>query len=203
MFQQLLSTLSAAVQAMSGDGFGGMDLNAMNAAFNANMNNQMQAHFNGIMQANINNPEIQRQYQVYRQQGGMLDFPGYCQRYAETGGFSQQGFQNAMASQAQIHAQDTANRNAYYQHSQQVRQETYDYRNAVQDRWAKERGENLSAQAPYVNSHDGSTWQLPTNATPGQVFQDPASGNQFVMDVHGQYWMHNGQGWWQSMEYRR
>jgi hypothetical protein len=202
MFQAILSTLSAVGQALSSGDFCNIDVNAMNAAFNANLNNQMQASFNNMMQSNMNNPEIQRQYQVYLQQGGTLAFPGYCQRYAETGGFSQQGFQRAMQTQAQIHAQDTSNRNAYFQHSQQVRQETNDYRNNVQDEWAKQRGENLSAQAPFVNPQDGSTWQLPTNATPGQVFHDHASGNNFAMDVHGQYWMNNGQGWWQPMDYR-
>ncbi len=105
----------------------------------------------------MNNPEIQRQYQVYLQQGGTLAFPAYYQRYAETGGFTQQGYQHAMATQAQINAQDAASRNAYHQHSQQLQQSTWEYRNAVQDRWAKERGESLSAQAPYFNSHDGSS----------------------------------------------
>jgi len=204
MFQALLSTLSAAAQAFSSGDFCNMDLNALNNAFNTNMNAQMQAQFDGIMQANMNNPEIQRQYQVYLRQGGTLNFPGYCQRYAETGGFTQQGYQHAMATQAQINAQDAANMNAYRQHSQQLQQSTYEYRNEVQDQWAKQRGENLSAQAPYLNSQDGSTWQLPTNAAPtGQVFVDNSSGNHFVMDVHGQYWINNGQGWWQSMEYQR
>ena len=203
MFQALLSTLSAVGQALNSGDFCSMDLNAMNNAFNANMNAQMQARFDGIMQANMNNPEIQRLYQVYLQQGGTLAFPAYCQRYAETGGFTQQGYQHAMATQAQINGQDAARMNAYRQHSQQLQQSTWEYRNAVQHRWAKERGENLSAQAPYVNSHDGSTWQLPTNAAPGQVFCDNASGNHFVMDAHGQYWMNKGQGWWQSMDYQR
>ena len=80
MFQELLSTLSAAVQAFNSSDFCNMDLNVMNNAFNANLNSQMQAHFDGIMQANMNNPEIQRQYQVYRQQGGTLSFQCYYQR---------------------------------------------------------------------------------------------------------------------------
>lgn len=199
MFQALLSTLSSAIQAFSSGDFTGMDLNALNNAFGSSLDAQMQAHLNGIVQANMNNPEIQRQYQVYLQQGGTLNFPSYCYRYAETGGFTQQGYRHAMATQAQIHAQDTANMNAYRQHSQQLQQATYDYRNAVQDNWAQQRGENLSGQSPYVNTHDGSTWQLPNTATPGEVFQDSSSGNYFVMDVHGQYWMSNGQGWWQEM----
>ncbi len=203
MLQALLSTLSTVVQALSSSDFCSMDLNAINNAFNNNLNTQMQAQLQGIIQSNMSNPEIQQQYQVYLRQGGTLNFPSYCQRYAETGGFTQAGFQNAISSQSQIHAQDMANRNAYFHHSQQVRQETYDYRNEVQDQWAKQRGETLSAQAPFVNSQDGSTWHLPTNASPGEVFHDTASGNQFVMDVHGQYLMSNGQGWWQSMDYKR
>ncbi|MBL8819209.1 MAG: hypothetical protein JNL58_24475 [Planctomyces sp.] len=203
MFQEFFPALSAVVQSLSSGSFCGMDLNAMNSAFNTGLNAQMQNQYNNIIQTNMNNPEIQRQYQVYLQQGGTLNFRGYCERYAETGGFTQQGYQNAMATQAHIHAQDSANMTAYLQHSQQLQQSTWEHRNAVQDRWAKERGENLAAQAPYINPQDGSTWQLPTNATPGQVFYDNASGNHFVMDIHGQYWVNNGQGWWQSMNYQR
>ncbi len=112
------------------------------------------------------------------------------------------------ASSLSDHAIDHALANLLFvviigQHSAQLQQSTWDYRNNVQDQWAKQRGENLSAKAPYVNSHDGSTWQLPTSATPGQVFYDNSSGNHFVMDAHGQYWMNNDQCWWQSMEYQR
>ena len=34
--------------------------------------------------------------------GGTLDFPSYCYRYAETGGFTQDGFRRAMQSQARF-----------------------------------------------------------------------------------------------------
>ena len=203
MFQEILSMFSAVAQAMSSNGLGNMDLTAMHASYMSNFNAQAQAAVNHIIQTNMNNPAIQQQYHTYRQQGGMLPFPAYCQRYAETGGFTPQGCQADAESRARINQQDAASYNAYRQHSQQLQQQTTDYRNAVQDRIAEQRGETLSGQSPYQNSCDGSTWQLPNTASPGDVFRDPASGNVFVMDVHGQYWMNNGQGWWQAMNGRQ
>lgn len=201
MFQELFSALSSMCGASSG-GFP-MDLNAMNAAFNANMNNQMQTMYSQMMQSNMQNPQIQQQYQMYLQQGGTLSFPAYCHRYAETGGFTPQGYANAMQTQQQIYAQDTAAMNSYRQHSAQLQQATHDYQTAVHDKWAQQRGENLSGQSPYVNSGNGTVWNLPNTAAPGSVYHDPASGNYFRMDEHGQYWMSNGQGWWQSMNQMR
>ncbi|WP_010587040.1 hypothetical protein [Schlesneria paludicola] len=203
MLKEIVSTLAAVCTAMTaGDTFG-QDLNAMNAAFNARLNGQMQATTNNIVQSNMNNPYVRQMYLQYQQQGGRLDFPSYCFRYAETGGFTPEGTARAIQSQQMIHQRDQANMNAYLQYSAQLQRDTNDYRNAVQDKWARQRGENLSAQATYVSGSDGSSYQLPTNATPGQIFQDRASGNYFGMDIHGQYWMSNGQGWWQPLTYRQ
>jgi hypothetical protein len=203
MFQHLLSALESLCGAMSSGDFLSIDPNAMNAGFNAMQNAQMQAAQNQLIQSNMNNPLVQQMYQSHRQQGGTLDFPTFCLRYAETGGFTPQGYANAMHSRQQIEAQDAASMNAYRQHSQQLQESTTNYRQTVQDSWTNQRGENLSGQSPYVNSSDGSTWQLPNTAAPEQVYHDPSSGNYFAMDAHGQYWMSNGQGWWQSMNPRR
>lgn len=176
------------------------DFNAMNAEFNARLNAQMNATTNNIVQTNMHNPYIQQQYQVYRAQGGTLDFPSYCYRWAETGGFNPQATRNMINNYNAIHQQDTANYVDYVDHSRRVRQETYDYRNQVQDQWARQRGEGLSAQAPFVNSATGQQYTLPTNIWPGQTAY--VNGNYFYMDIHGQYWMNNGNGW-QSMYYRQ
>jgi len=178
------------------------DFNAMNAAFNQQQNAQMQAMTNNIVYANMHDPYVQQQYRVYRQQGGQLDFQNYCFRYAETGGFTPEGTRRAINSSNQIHQQDMRNYDRYVDGSRALRQETYDWRNNVQDRWARQRGENLTAQSTYVNGSTGSSWQLPNNASPGQMFQDRSTGTAFWMDGHGQYWMNNGQGW-QAMQYQQ
>lgn len=202
MLKQIVSTLVIVFIALNtGDTFG-QDLNAMNAAFNARMNAQMQSTTNNIVQSNMNNPHVQRMYQQYLQQGGQLNFPSYCFRYAETGGFTPEGTARALQTKQQIYDRDRSNINAYLEHSARVQRETTDYRNAIHDKWARQRGENLSAKATYVSGSDGSSYQLPTNANPGQIFQD-RSGNYFGMDVHGQYWVNNGQGWWQPLTYRQ
>ena len=203
MFKSLIPTLAAFLGAVTSSNAFSQDLNAMNAEFNARMNAQMQASTTSIIEQNMNNPHVQQQYQIYLQQGGTLDLTSYCYRYAETGGFTQDGFRRAMQTQAQIHAKDQASMNAYHRHSEQLRQETAAYRNAIHDKWARQRGENLSAQATFVNNADGTSWQLPTNVSPGQIVQDRSSGNYFCMDIHGQYWMSNGQGWWQPVNYQQ
>ena len=199
MFDQLFSTLMAACGNMS-MGMGGFDnLNMMNAAFNASMNSQMQGMTDKLVQRNMNDPHIQQMYQQYLQQGGTLSFPQYCFRYAETGGFTPQGTAAAINTQRAIQQQDQAHLQAYHQHSANLQAQTTAYRNAVDDRIAQGRGENLLGQGQYVNQYDGTTWQLPATAAPGSSHYDPASGNEFRMDIHGQYWMSNGQDWWYPM----
>lgn len=174
----------------------------MNDAFNQQMNGQMQSRTHNIVQTNMNDPYVQQQYSIYQQQGGQLDFPNYCFRYAETGGMTWKGTQQAMQSSNQIHQQDMNNYQHYVDGSRAMQQATYDWRNSVQDKWARQRGENLTAQSTYVNGSTGASWQLPNNASPGQVFQDDRTGTVFMMGGQGHYWMNNGQGW-QAMQYRQ
>lgn len=202
MFRTILSMITAAFLATTIDQTHAQDFNAMNAAFNQQMNAQMQAATNNIVQTNMRDPYIQQQYRIYQQQGGQLNFPGYCFRYAETGGFTPEGTRRAMNTSNQIHQQDMGNYSGYVEYSRRMKQQTYDERNATQDKWARQRGENLTAQSTYVNESDGSSWQLPNNASPGQMFQDGRTGTFFTMDGQGQYWMNNGHGW-QPMNYRQ
>lgn len=201
MFKSIFSTTAAALLGVVANQATAQDFNAMNAAFNQQLNAQMQAATSNIVQTNMQDPYVRQQYRIYQQQGGQLDFPSYCFRYAETGGMTREGTQRAMQTSNQIHNQNMNNYQQYVDGSRALKQETYDWRNNVQDKWARQRGENLSAQSTYVNGTNGSAWTLPNNASPGQMFQDRSSGNYFYMDLHGQYWMNDGQGW-QSMHYR-
>ena len=202
MFKTVLSAVAVVVLATISNSTSAQDFNAMNAAFNQQQNAQMQAMTNNVVYTNMQNPYVQQQYRVYRQQGGQLDFPNYCFRYAETGGFTPEGTGRAMESSNRIHQQDMRNYTRYTDESRALRQETFDWRNNVQDRWARQRGENLTAQSSYINGSTGSSWQLPNNASPGQMFQDRSTGTVFWMDGQGQYWMNNGQGW-QAMQYQQ
>ena len=199
MFKVILSSILLVM--LANQAFA-QDANAMNDAFNQQMNAQMQSRTNSIVLTNMRNPYVQQQYRLYQQQGGQLDFPNYCFRYAETGGMTWEGTQKAMQSSNQIHQQDMNNYQRYVDGSRALRQETYDWRNNIQDKWARQRGENLTAQSTYVNGSTGSSWQLPNNASPGQMFQDGRTGTAFWMDGQGQYWMNNGQGW-QAMQYQQ
>ena len=201
MFKTVLSTVVLTVLAVTVNPAMAQDFNAMNAAFNQQLNARMQAMTNNVVNTNMQDPYVQQQYRIYQQQGGQLDFPNYCFRYAETGGMTWEGTRRAMRSSNQVHQQDMNNYQRYVDGSRALRQETYDWRNNVQDKWARQRGENLTAQSTYVNGSTGSSWQLPNNASPGQMFQDRSTGTVFWMDGQNQYWMNNGQGW-QSMQYQ-
>jgi hypothetical protein len=202
MFKTILPTFVMATLVAMAIPTMAQDFNAMNAAFNQQLNAQMQTTTDNMVNANMQNPYIQQQYRIYQQQGGQLDFPNYCFRYAETGGMTREGTRRAMQSSNQIHNQDRTNYERYVDESRALRQETYDWRNNVQDKWARQRGENLTAQSTYVNGSTGSSWQLPNNASPGQMFQDRSTGTVFWMDGQGRYWMNNGQGW-QGMQYQQ
>ncbi len=201
MFKTLFSTLAAAGLALSAAPAFSQDVNAMNNAFNAQLNAQMQSATQNMVQTNMNDPHVQQMYYVYLQQGGTLNFPSYCFRYAETGGMTPEGTGRAMRSSNQIHAQDMQNFNRYADGSRRMQQATYDYRNQVQDSWAAQRGDNLTARSTYVNDRQGTSWQLP-NASPERFVQDQTTGTMFYMDAQGQYWMNDGQGW-QGMRYRK
>lgn len=199
MFRQLLSAAVALLSATCASDLMAQDFKAMNAQFNAHLNAQMNATTSNIVQTNMNDPYVQQQYRLYLQRGGTLDFSSYCFRYAETGGFSERGMQNLMQSNAQIHARDTASMQAYHQYTNTLWQQTSDYRAELHDKWARQRGENLSATSPFVNSYDGSTWQLPNTMWTNQTMYDASSGNTFHNDFNGQMWMNNGNGWWNQM----
>ena len=201
MSKPLLLTLAAVCFTFSISHVSAQDLTAWHAAQMAQTNAYGEAMINQFVQSNMQNPYVQQQYRVYQQQGGTLDFPSYCYRYSETGGMTKEGTERAMRAYRDIHARDQANYNAYAEWSRRLWQDTNDYRSATQDKWAEQRGEILNGQSTYVNDSNGSAWQLPNTASPGQMFQDRSTGNYFYMDPHGQYWMNNGQGW-QSMQYK-
>lgn len=201
MSKTLFSTLAAAVLAIQAAPAFSQDLNAMNDAFNARLNAHMQATTQNIVRSNMNNPHVQQMYQIYLQQGGTLNFPSYCFRYAETGGMTPEGTQRAIRASNEIHARDQRNYQAYADWSRQNWNATNDYRGQVQDRWARQRGEVLNGQSTYTNDAQGSSWRLPNTTYPGQYVQDKSTGTVFYMDGQGQYWMNNGQGW-QALRYQ-
>ncbi len=199
MFKTLLSTLVTVCGVLiSGSAFA--QYYPSNDQFNADLNTQMQAAQNNMIHSNMNNPEVQRMYQIYQSEGGQLDFPNYCVRYAQTGGFNQRATDNFINQSWASHRQDQANYVDYTTESRRLKNETYAHRDAVQQRQARQRGEGLSAQAQFVNTVDGSSYQLPMNLQRDHSFRDH-NGTVFYLDIHGRYHMNNGNGW-QAMNYQ-
>ena len=202
MFKTLMCAVVAVCGTLASGAANAQDFNAMNDAFNAQQNAGMQATTNNIVQTHMNDPHVYQMYQIYLSQGGRLNYESYCFRYAETGGFTQEGFRRATNNSWAIHNQDYKNRQDYYNYSEGLRKDTNGYRGQVHDKWAKERGENLSGKSPYTSTSDGSTWQLPNNTSPGTLIVDQSTGTHFWTDAQGQYWMNQGNGW-SSMNYQK
>ncbi len=101
------------------------DLNAMNDAFNAQLNGAMQGGLNDIIATNMNDPRIQMMYQQAVQSGQFYgSLADYAYAFAYTGGFSQEGYANAMADRAEQWAQMGA-QNQGFLAAPQVYQDAY------------------------------------------------------------------------------
>ena len=136
MFKSFSTIVVALLATFTTSSTQAQDFNAMNAQFNATLNSQMQTTSDNLVQTNMNDPHVQQQYWVYLSQGGQLDFAAYCFRYAETGGFSEQGYRNMMQTTQQIHARDTANVQANHNHVNTLWSDTRAWQNQIHDSWA-------------------------------------------------------------------
>ena len=172
------------------------DLNAMNNAFNQQMNARMNQQLSGIIQTNMQDPRVQQMYRMHRAQGGTLDFPSYCYQYARTAGFTREGVQNAVNSDRAIERREQDHMNQYRAWSNNLQRETTDYRTSAHDRWARQRGENLSGTGTYGAGNGGPNWTLPHTTPVGGTIHDANTGNTFHASSHGGYWVQTPNGSW-------
>ncbi|HMP79958.1 MAG TPA: hypothetical protein PKD54_10940 [Pirellulaceae bacterium] len=154
-----------------------------------------------ITQRNMQDPQVQMMYQQYLNQGGQGSLEQYAYGYAATGGYTQQGIQYYNRVMGQINQQDAEALRNYHNHVNQLWADTNAYRNDVYNRIAYQRGELLSGNGTYVNPHTGYQHQLPYTSGTGTVHTD-YYGNMYQIDSQGNYWVSNGNGYWQPM-YRR
>ncbi len=179
---------------------GQTDLTAWFNQHVAQTNQQFQQYENQITYQNMQNPEIQRQYQGYRANGGTGTFENYAFGWAATGGYTPQGWSNWNNSQQQIQQQDRQAIANYHNYTNNLWTETNNQRREVQDRMAYQRGELLSGNGTYVNPWTGSQQTLPYTSGTGTIHQDYYGHQQFQMDAFGNYWMQNPQtGLWYQM----
>lgn len=166
----------------------------------AQNNQYFQQLENGITQQNMQNPEIQRQYQAYVANGGSGSFQDYAFGWAATGGYTPMGLRNWNASESQIQRRDRQAISDYHNYTNNLWTETNNERRQVQDRMAYHRGELLSGNSTYIDPWNGSHHTLPYTSSTGTTHQDYYGHNQFQMDAFGNQWMqHPHTGLWYQM----
>lgn len=170
------------------------DWNALNNAFNQQLNAQMQGGLDAMIQQNMADPRIQQMYQQALANGTFRgSLADYAYAYAATGGFTPQGYAVAMGTNA-----DIANRH------NQMMADYWASQKAVQDAYAGwtggfaanqwEGGLGLMGQSTYQGAWGPQ--QVPHTWQPGGFY---GWNNQtWHVDQSGQYWMADpsGSGYW-------
>ncbi len=170
------------------------DWNAINRAFDGQLNAQMAGTQDAIIRQNMADPRIQA---MYAQAVASGQFRGtladYAYAYAATGGFSQQGYGNLMASNAQIAGQHDRMMADYWASQQAMRDAFAGWTGGFAANQA-EAGLGLTGQSTYQGGYGAQ--QVPHTWQPGGFYG--WNGNTWHVDQTGQYWMAdpNGSGWW-------
>ena len=157
------------------------------------MNGQMQQQEAAIVQGAMQDPRCQMLYQQHRAQGGALSFPQFAYECARTGRFTPEGM--ATADQA-----ERGNRQAEQNALRGVREAEANRGRAqaeYMDRFGRnnaEAGNGLMGQGSYGNPVTGNN-QVLQNTRPGVPTYDPATGQTFVMDQQGNYFVQTPGGW--------
>lgn len=205
MFQQILPAVvamlfAAGVVSVPTGARAQSDITAWYNQQVAQNNQYFQQVENQITRQNMQNPEIQRQYQGYVANGGSGSFENYAFGWAATGGYTPQGWNHWNNSQRQIQRQDQQSWADYQNYTNNLWAETNNQRHQVQDRIARQRGELLSGNGTYIDPWTGSHHTLPYTSGTGTIHQDYYGYNQFQMDNSGTYWMqHPHTGLWYQM----
>lgn len=188
----LLALLGAA-SAQYAD-FTGMDITAMYNQYIVQQQANENSYVQGIVQQNMQNPQIQAMYQQHLASGGGGSFEEFAYAYAATGGFTPQGMaywgqvqqgintqqRDAMAGYRAAQANSAAAINAwnsnYYQNSQEM-------------------GNVIVGNATYYGPQGSTvlpyTWQPNTyNSYNGQTYYVNYSGQYYWIDPNNSGWMY-------------
>ena len=165
----------------------------------ANMAAQMQQMQQGIVQQNMQNPQVQQMYQQHLAQGGTMSFEQFAYGYAATGGYSQQGKQQYYQNEQMIQRNEQAAIGRYrdsqaenYQAMQDMHQRNSEI--------AHHRGNTLNGTTDYRDPSNGNTYNLPHNMPPNSYQYDYNSGQVFRNDQQGNYQRGGNDGYWYDLE---
>lgn len=161
---------------------------------------QMQQIETGIVQQNLQNPQVQQMYQQHLQSGGTMTPEQFAYGYAATGGYSPEGRarfqQNELANQQkEKQAHDgyvDAQRDRGLAQQQMLEQE---------NQISNARGNLLSGTTDYVDPTTGETFNL-SHTAPGNSFAEtPNSSDSFFRDTQGNFQRNtNNSGYFQNLQ---
>ena len=162
------------------------------------MAGQMQQMEQGIVQQNMQNPQVQQSYQAYVNNGGTMSYQQFAYQWAATAGFSPDGMARYNQNERNIQQREG-------QAIQQYRQNQANNYQAMQDMHqrnaeiARHRGNTLQGTTDYVDPSTGIQHNLPHNVQPNTYMQDP-NGQGYYNDPQGNYYRGDGNGNWFGLE---
>lgn len=163
------------------------------------MAQQMRQMERGIVQQNMQNPEVQARYQQYRAAGGTMSLDQFAYQYAATAGFTPDGVARWNQSERGIQQQDQralqdyrANQAQNAEALQQMHQRNADI--------ARQRGNLLNGTTDYVDPSTGARHNLPHTIQPNSGYYDPGTDQRYYNDPQGNYYRGTPGGTWQELE---
>lgn len=159
-----------------------------------NLNEAMRRTEQQIINANMNNPQVNAMYQQHVAQGGTMSYQEFAYYYAATGGFSQQGMQQFRNNELNNQRQEQSAWNGYMNSVNDYRNAYNNYTNSWQN-IQSQRGDLLTGNWNYYDPSNGQNYYLPYTTPAGGYYYDSGSGNTFQMDGSGNY-QHYNNGWW-------
>lgn len=164
-----------------------------------NLNAQMQAAEQNIVQQNMQNPQIQAQYQQYLAQGGNMPFNQYAYYYAATGGFTEGGTRAFQQNERNIQQREGQAVREYHSYTNNLWQDTMQQRSNSADHQAGQVGNLMAGTSNYIDPSTGQRWNLPVTQQ-NQYTYDQNSGNGFYNDTQGNYYRGDQNGYWYGMQ---
>lgn len=161
--------------------------------------NQMQQMEGGIVQQNMQNPQVQQMYQNYINNGGTASFQQFAYSYAATGGFTPEGRQiwNQNEARIQRNEQQAVQR---YRDNQAQNYQAMQQMNQRNDEIARARGNLLNGTTDYYQPGTNNQYNLPHTLQPNNYYYDQGSGQNFYRDPQGNYQRQGQDGYWYGLQ---
>ena len=158
------------------------------------MADQMRQMEQGIVQRNMQNPQVQAMYQNYINSGGTMSFEAFSYNYAATAGFTPEGkaYYNQNENNIRQREMDAVNR---YRQSQAENAQVLQQMHQGADNRARAVGNLMSGTSDYTDPGTGAQYNLPRNNQPDSYYHDQGTGQTFYNDPSGNYYREDPNGY--------